>query len=131
MVKKKKKSLQYKKGKSFHNARKSLHFDEKDTCMKKQSGLFDVTMRAWYNAEVCELVDTYMLLFISENYNKKDFRLYHDDGLGVVKIKEMKKNEKKYIYIKEIKSWNTETIINLRLKRLKSHNVIKDTITVT
>ena len=101
MVKKKKKieqSLQYKKGKFFHNARKSLHFDEKDTCMKKQSGLFDVTMRAWYNAEVCELVDTYMLLFISENYNKKDFRLYHDDGLGVVKIKEMKKNEKKNIY---------------------------------
>ena len=47
-----------------------------------------------------------MLLFISENYNKEDFRLYHDDGLGVVKIKEMKKNEKKYIYIyiKEIKS---------------------------
>ena len=39
-----------------------------------------------------------MLLFISENYNKKDFRLYHDDGLGVVKIKEMKKNEKKNIY---------------------------------
>ena len=100
MVKKQKieQSLQYKKGKFFHNARKSLHFDEKDTCMKKQSGLFDVTMRAWYNAEVCELVDTYMLLFISENYNKKDFRLYHDDGLGVVKIKEMKKNEKKNIY---------------------------------
>ena len=44
-----------------------------------------------------------MLLFISENYIKKDFRLYHDDGLGVVKIKEMKKNEKKK-YIKEIKS---------------------------
>ena len=101
MVKKQKieQSFQYKKGKFFYNARKSLHFDEKDTCMKKQSGLFDVTMRAWYNAEVCELVDTYMLLFISENYNKKDFRLYHDDGLGVVKIKEMKKNEYIYIYI--------------------------------
>ena len=100
MVKKQKieQSFQYKKGKFFYNARKSLHFDEKDTCMKKLSGLFDVTMRAWYNAEVCELVDTYMLLFISENYNKKDFRLYHDDGLGVVKIKEMKKNEKKNIY---------------------------------
>ena len=41
----------------------------------------------------------YVITDMSENYNKKDFRLYHDDGLGVVKIKEMKKNEKKKIYI--------------------------------
>ena len=40
--------------------------------MKKQSGLFDVTMGAYDGAEVCELVGTYMLsLIISENYNKK------------------------------------------------------------
>ena len=77
----------YKKGKFFHNACKSLHFEEKDTCMKKQSDLFDVTERAWNIAEVCDIVDTYKLFFISENYNKEDFRLYHDDGLGVVKNK--------------------------------------------
>ena len=39
--------------------------------MKKQSGLFDVTMRAYDGAEVCELVGTDMLSLISENYNKK------------------------------------------------------------
>ena len=34
-----------------------------------------------------ELVGTYMLSLISEKHNKKDFRLYRDDGLGVVKNK--------------------------------------------
>ena len=55
----------------IYHARKSLLFDEKDTWMKKQSGLFDVTMRAYDGAEVCELVGTDMLSLISENYNKK------------------------------------------------------------
>ena len=43
----------------IYHARKSLLFDEKDTWMKKQSGLFDVTMRAYDGAEVCELVGPY------------------------------------------------------------------------
>ena len=34
------------------HARKSLLFDQKDTWMKKQSGLFDVTMGAYDDAEV-------------------------------------------------------------------------------
>ena len=34
-----------------------------------------------------ELVGTYMLSLISEKHNKKDFRLYRDDELGVVKNK--------------------------------------------
>ena len=71
----------------IYHARKSLLFDEKDTWMKKQSGLFDVTMGAYDGAEVCKLVGTYMLSLISEKYNKKDFGLYRDDGLGVVKNK--------------------------------------------
>ena len=55
----------------IYHARKSLLFDEKDTWMKKQSGLFDVTMGAYDGAEVCQLVGTDMLSLISENYNKK------------------------------------------------------------
>ena len=55
----------------IYHARKSLLFDEKDTWMKKQSGLFDVTMGAYDGAEVCELAGTDMLSLISENYNKK------------------------------------------------------------
>ena len=71
----------------IYHARKSLLFDEKDTWVKKQSALFDVTMGAYDGAEVCELVGTYMLFLISEKYNKKDFGLYRDDGLGVVRNK--------------------------------------------
>ena len=78
----------------IYHARKSLLFDGNDTWMKKQSGLFDVTMGAYDGAEVCELVGTYMLSLISEKYNKKDFGLYRDDGLGVVKNKSGPETEK-------------------------------------
>ena len=78
----------------IYHARKSLLFDEKDTWMKKQSGLFDVTMGAYDGAEVCELVGTYMLSLISEKYNKKDFGLYRDDGFGVGKNKRGPETEK-------------------------------------
>ena len=44
-------------------------------------------MGAYDGAEVCSLVGTYMLSLISKKYNKKDFELYRDDGLGVVKNK--------------------------------------------
>ena len=62
--------------------------------MKKQSGLFDVTMGTYDSAEVCELVGTYMLSLISEKHNKKDFGLDPDDGLGVVKDKSGPETEK-------------------------------------
>ena len=55
----------------IYHARKPLLFDEKDVWMKKQSGLFDVTMGAYDGAEVCELVSSCILLYISEKYNKK------------------------------------------------------------
>ena len=41
-----------------YHAHKSLLFDEKDTLMKKQSGLFYVTMGAYDVAKVCKLVGT-------------------------------------------------------------------------
>ena len=63
----------------IYHARKSLLFDEKDTWMKKQSCLFDVTMGAYDGAEICELLGTYMLSLISEEYNRKDFGLYRDE----------------------------------------------------
>ena len=58
-------------------------------------------MGAYDGAEVCESVGTYMLSLIFEKYNK-DFGLYHDDGLGVVKNKsgpKMKNQEKHTKYI--------------------------------
>ena len=43
-----------------------------------------------------------MLFLISEKYNKKNFRLYRDDGLGVVKHKSGPKTEKIKKNIKKI-----------------------------
>ena len=71
----------------IHNARKSLLFDGSHTWIKKQGGLFDVSMGAYDGAEVCELVSTYMLNLLSKKYNKNDFGLYRDDGLAILKNK--------------------------------------------
>ena len=42
-------------------ARKSLLFDGSNTKIRKQGALFDVSMGAYDEAEVCQLVSTYML----------------------------------------------------------------------
>ena len=52
-----------------YHARKSLLFSENDTWIKKNGGLFDVTMCAFNGAEVCELVGTYLLSLIAVKYN--------------------------------------------------------------
>ena len=54
----------------INHIRKSLPSDEEETQLKKQRGLFDVTMRALDGAEVCKLVSTYMLFLTSEKYNE-------------------------------------------------------------
>ena len=61
-----------------NHARKSLMFDGSNNWIKKQGGLFDVSMGAYDGAEVCELVGTYMLNVLSKKYNKNDFGLYRD-----------------------------------------------------
>ena len=84
--------------------------------MKKQSGLLDVTMGAYDGAEVCELVGTYMLLLISEEDNKKDFRLYRDDGLGVVKNKKGPETEKIRKNIQKICKNKLDIVIQCNMK---------------
>ena len=70
----------------LNHARKSLLFDGSSTWIKKQKGLFDVSMGVFdaYD-EVYELVGTYMLNVLSQKYNKNDFGLYQDDVLAVLK----------------------------------------------
>ena len=71
----------------IHHAKKSLLFDGSHTWIKKQGGLFDVSLGAYNGAEVCELVGTYMLNLLSKKYNKNDFVLHRDDGFAVLKNK--------------------------------------------
>ena len=63
----------------IHHARKSLHFNDQQTCIKRGSGLFNVTMAAYDGAEVCELVGNYLLYELSKLYEKKDIGLYRDE----------------------------------------------------
>ena len=62
--------------------------------MKKDSGLFDVTMGAYDGAEVCELVGTFLLYKLSLKYNKNQIGLYRDDGLAIFKNISGPKSEK-------------------------------------
>ena len=61
--------------KIIYHARKSLLFNEEGTWMKKD-GLFDLTMRVYDGAEVCELVKTFLLDKICEKYDKNSIGLY-------------------------------------------------------
>ena len=62
----------------IQHARKSLLFNDQQTWIKRDSGPFDVTMKANDGAEVCELVGNYLLYELSKLYGKKDIGLYRD-----------------------------------------------------
>ena len=66
----------------MYYARKSLLFSNEKPWMKREGNLFDVTMGVYDGAEVCELVDIFMLNKIPKKYNKNDMGLYRDDGLA-------------------------------------------------
>ena len=76
------------------HARKSLLYNNSEPWMKKDSGLFDVTMGAYDGAEVCELVGTFLLYKLSLKYNKNDIGLYRDGGLAIFKNISGPKSEK-------------------------------------
>ena len=74
-------------------------------------------MGAYDGAELCELVGTYMLFLISEKYNKKNFGLYRDDRLGVVKNKNGPETEKIKKNIQKIfKENKLDTVIQCNMK---------------
>ena len=53
------------------HARKSLLYSEGNPWIKRESGLFDVTMGAYDGAEVCEIVGMYLLSLLSSKCNKE------------------------------------------------------------
>ena len=77
----------------FH-ARKSLLFNGQHVWIKKEGGLFDVTMGAFDGAEVCETVGNFLLYQLSKIYNKRHIGLYRDDGLAIFKNVSGSKAEK-------------------------------------
>ena len=55
--------------------------------MNEKDGLFDVTMGTCDDAEVCELLRTFLLDKISEKYDKNSIGLYREDALSVSESK--------------------------------------------
>ena len=84
-----------------------MHFKDQQTWIKRNSGLFGVTMGAYDGAEVCELVGNYLLYELSKLYEKKDIGLYGDDGLAVFKNKSRPESEKMKKSIEAIYSGRT------------------------
>ena len=100
-----------------HHARKSLLFHGSHTWIKKEGGLFDVSMDVYAGVEVCELVGTYMLNLLSKKYNKNDFGLYRDDGLAVLKNKRGPHSEQVKKNIQKIfKEHGSDIIIQCNMK---------------
>ena len=97
----------------IYHSRKSLLFNNQHVWIKKEGGLFDVTMGAFDGAEVCELVGNFILHQLSMKFNKNDFGLYRDDGLGVLKNKSGPEAEK---IKKEIQKLFKENHLNITIK---------------
>ena len=65
------------------HARKSLLYDNSEPWMKKDSGLFDVTMGAYDRAKVSELVGIFLLYKLSVKCKQNNIGLYRNDGLAI------------------------------------------------
>ena len=63
----------------------------------KKDGLLDVTMETHDGAEVCKVVEPFLLYKIGEKHDKSGIGLFHDDGLSLFKNKRgtrLKNNKK-------------------------------------
>ena len=99
------------------HARKSLLFNEEQVWIKRNGGLFDVTMGAYDGAEVCELVGTYLLNLIGQKWDKNEVGLYRDDGLAISKNRSGPENErmKKFLQ-KTFKDKGLDLVIQCNMK---------------
>ena len=94
--------------------------------MKKDSGLFDVTMGVYHGAEVCELVGTFLLYKLSREHDKNDIGLHQDDGLAIFKTISGPKSEK---VKKDIKKLFKENELDIVIKyNMKTVNYLDVTL---
>ena len=92
-------------------------YKEGEPWIKKQSNTFDVTMRSYDGAEVCELIGIFMLSLIGKKYEANNIGLYRDDGLAVFKNTSGLQSEKiKKNFQKMYKNPGLDIIINCNMK---------------
>ena len=100
------------------HCRKSLLFDKETAWTKKNhSDMFDVTMGSFDGAEVCELIDLFLLNSLSEKYGKNNVGLYRDDGLVLLRNANGPQSERTRKDItREFKKQGLNISINTNLK---------------
>ena len=85
------------------HSRKTLLCNDKEPWIKKSRKKdFDVPTGCFDRAKVSEIVGTYILSKINNEINKKQVRLYYDDGLGVLRnmsVSKMDQTSKNFIKI--------------------------------
>ena len=80
------------------NSRKTLLFWQNSSWVKKEGDEdFDIPMGCYDGAGICKLVGIYILNKLWKLMNKKDFGLYRDDGLVVLKQIENVRTLSKYL----------------------------------
>ena len=67
----------------INHTKSSLLFDGQST-WKKKSGVFDVTMGSYDDAECCEIVGIYLLNKLSTIMRPEEHGMYRYDGLGLI-----------------------------------------------
>ena len=68
------------------DSRKILLFWQDSAWVKKAGNEdFDIPMGCYDGTEICELVGIYIQKKLCKLMNKKDFGLYRDDGLGILR----------------------------------------------
>ena len=67
---------------------------QRQNWVKKGEGNFDVSMGAYDGAEICELIDIFMLSLLSKHINKNHIGLYRDNGLAILKNTSCQEAEK-------------------------------------
>ena len=99
-------------------SRKTLLFNSNEPLVKKTGEEnFDVPMGCDDGAEVCELVETYILNKLKNVTNKENIGLYRDDGLGIFQnIPKTEIERKKKQIVKVFKDCGFSITIKCNLK---------------
>ena len=76
--------IEHKAFKAISLAHKSLLFNKHEIWVKKDNSSFHVTMGSFDGAEICEIVELYLLNKLSNLLGKENVGLYRDDGLAAI-----------------------------------------------
>ena len=76
--------IEHKAFKAISLTHKSLLFNKHEIWVKKDNSSYDVTMGSFDGAEICEIVELYLLNKLSNLLGKENVGLYRDDGLAAI-----------------------------------------------